>query len=51
MKKANTNIHHHENSPTYSCGPMDTETDNKAAGRLQSTDLHRKIVAALDGQR
>ncbi len=32
MEKANTNIHHHENSPTNSCGPMDTETDDEAAG-------------------
>ena len=50
MKKANTNIHHHENYSTTSCGPMDSETDDEAAGRLQSTDLHRIIVAALDGR-
>jgi hypothetical protein len=49
MKKANHNIHHHENSQTNSCGPMDTDTDDEAAGRLQSTDLHFIIVAALDG--
>jgi hypothetical protein len=50
MTKANTNIHHHENSPTNSCGPMDTETDNEAAGRLRSTSLHCIIVAVLDGR-
>ena len=48
MKKANTNIHHHENSPTNSCGPIDTETDDEAAGRLRSTDLYCIIVAVLD---
>jgi hypothetical protein len=48
MKKANHNIHHHENSQTNSCGPMDT--DDEAAGRLRSTDLHCIIVAALDGR-
>ena len=50
MKKANHNIHHHENSQTNSCGLMDTDTDDEAAGRLQSTDLHCIIVAALDGR-
>jgi hypothetical protein len=50
MKKANHNIHHHENSQTNSCGSMDTDTDDEAAGRLQSTDLHHIIVAALDGR-
>ncbi len=29
---------------------MDSETDDEAARLLQSTDLHRIIVAALDGQ-
>ncbi len=47
MMKANTNIHHHENYSTTSCGPIDLESDHEAAGRLQSTDLHRIIVAAL----
>ncbi len=47
MKKTNHNIHHPENSPTNLCGPMDT--DDEAAGRLRSTDLHRIIVAALEG--
>ena len=47
MKKTNHNIHHPENSPTNSCGPMDT--DDEAAGRLRSTDLHRIVVAALEG--
>ncbi len=32
MKKANHNIHHPENSPTNSCGPMDTY--DEAAGQL-----------------
>ncbi len=50
MKKANTNVHHHENYSTTSCGPMDSESDHEAAGRLQSTDLHCIIVAALDGR-
>jgi hypothetical protein len=50
MKKANHNIHHHENSQTNSCGLMDTDTDDEAAGQLQSTDLHRIIVAVLDGR-
>ncbi len=47
MKKANPIIHHPDNSPTNSCGPMDT--DDEATGRLQSTDLHCIIVAALEG--
>jgi hypothetical protein len=47
MKKTNHNIHYPENSPTNSCGQMDT--DDEAAGRLRSTDLHRIIVAALEG--
>ncbi len=47
MKKTNHNTHHLENSPTNRCGMMDT--DDEAAGRLQSTDLHCIIVAALDG--
>jgi hypothetical protein len=45
--KTNHNTHHPENSPTNRCGTMDT--DDEAAGQLQSTDLHRIIVAALDG--
>jgi hypothetical protein len=47
MKKTNHNTHHPENSPTNRCGMMDT--DDEAAGRLKSTDLHRIIVAALEG--
>jgi hypothetical protein len=47
MKKTNHNTHHPENSPTNRCGMMDT--DDEAAGLLQSTDLHRIIIAALDG--
>ncbi len=29
---------------------MDRNTDDEATGRLRSTDLHRIIVAALDGR-
>ncbi len=47
MKKTNHNTHHPENSPTNKCGTMDT--DDEAAGRLRSTDLHHIIVAALEG--
>jgi hypothetical protein len=47
MKKPNHNTHHPENSPTNSCGQMDT--DDEAAGKLRSTDLHCIIVAALEG--
>jgi hypothetical protein len=47
MKKTNHSTHHPENSPTNRCGTMDT--DDKAAGRLRSTDLHCIIVAALEG--
>ena len=47
MKKTNHNTHHPESSPTNRCGTMDTDDD--AAGRLRSTDLHRIIVAALEG--
>ncbi len=47
MKKTNHNTHHPENSPTNRCGQMDT--DDEAARRLRSTDLHRIIVAALEG--
>ncbi len=36
-----------EHSPTNRCGTMDT--DDEAAGRLRSTDLHCIIVAALEG--
>ena len=36
-----------QNSPTNRCGMMDT--DDEAAGRLRSTDLHCIIVAALEG--
>jgi hypothetical protein len=46
-EKTNHNIHHPENSPTNLCGQLDT--DDEAAGRLRSTDLHRIIVAALEG--
>jgi hypothetical protein len=48
MKKTNHITHHPENSPTNRCGTMDT--DDEAAGRLRSTDLHRIIVAALEGR-
>ncbi len=47
MKKTNHNTNHTENSPTNRCGTMDT--DDEAAGRLRSTDLHCIIVAALVG--
>jgi hypothetical protein len=47
MKKTNHKTHHPENSPTNRYGTMDT--DDEAAGRLRSTDLHRIIVAALEG--
>jgi hypothetical protein len=47
MKKTNHNTHHQENSPTNRCGTMNT--DDEAAGKLKSTDLHRIIVAALEG--
>jgi hypothetical protein len=47
MKKTNHDTHHPENSPTNRCGTMDT--DDEAAGRLRSTDLHPIIVAALEG--
>ncbi len=46
MKKTNHNTHHPENSPTNRCGTMDT--DDEAAGRLKSTNLHCIIVAALE---
>ncbi len=49
MKKTNHNIHHPENSPTNSYRPVDT--NDEAAGRLRSTDLHRIIVAALEGHK
>ncbi len=47
MRKTNHNIHYPENSPTNSYRPMDT--DDEAAERLRSTDLHRIIVAELEG--
>ncbi len=47
MKKTNQNTHHPENFPTNRCGMMDT--DDEAAGRFRSTDLHCIIVAALEG--
>jgi hypothetical protein len=47
MKKTNHNTHHPEHSPTNRCVKMDT--DDEAAGRLRSTDLHHIIVAALEG--
>jgi hypothetical protein len=47
MKNTNHNTHHQENFPTNRCGTMDT--DDEAAGRLRSTDLHCIIVAALEG--
>jgi hypothetical protein len=49
MKKTNHNTHHQENFPTNRCGTMDT--DDEAAGRLRSTDLHCIIVAALKGHK
>jgi hypothetical protein len=47
MKITNHDTHHPENSPTNRCGTIDT--DAEAAGRLRTTDLHRIIVAALEG--
>jgi hypothetical protein len=47
MKKTNCTAHYPENCPTNRCGTMDT--DDEAAERLKSTDLHRIIVAALMG--
>jgi hypothetical protein len=47
MKKTNHDTHHPGNSPSNRCGTIDT--DDEAAGRLRSTDLHRIIVAALEG--
>ncbi len=32
MKKAKNNIHHHENSSTNICAPMDRNTDDEATG-------------------
>jgi hypothetical protein len=46
MKKTNHNTHHSDHSSTSRCGTMDT--DDEAAGRLRSTDLHCIIVAALE---
>jgi hypothetical protein len=47
MKKTNHTTHHLENSPINRCGTMDT--DDEAAGRLRSSDLHHIIVVALKG--
>jgi hypothetical protein len=47
MKKTNHKIQNPEHSPTNRCGTMDT--DDEATGRLRITDLHRIIVAALEG--
>ena len=47
MKKTNHTTHHPESFPSNRCGTMDT--DDEAAERLRSTDLHRIIVAALEG--
>ncbi len=47
IKITNHDTHHTENSPTNSCGTMNT--DDEAAERLRSTDLHCIIVAALEG--
>ena len=47
MKKTNHDTHHPEIFSTNRCGTMDT--DDETAGRLRSTDLHRIIVAALEG--
>jgi hypothetical protein len=47
MKKTNHDTHHPENSPTNRFGTIDS--DDEAAGRLRSTDLHHIIVAALEG--
>jgi hypothetical protein len=47
IKKTNHDTNHPGNSQTNRCGTMDT--DDEAAGRLRSTDLHRIIVAVLEG--
>ncbi len=47
MKKQITTPIIQQNSPTNRCGTIDT--DDEAAGRLRSTDLHRIIVAPLEG--
>jgi hypothetical protein len=44
-KKKNHATHHPENSPTTRCGMMDT--DDEAAGRLRSTDLHHILLQHL----
>ncbi len=49
MIKTNHNTHHPKNSTTNRCGTMDT--DDEAAGRLRSTDLHCIFVAALEGHK
>jgi hypothetical protein len=49
MLKTNHNTYHPENFPANRCGMMDT--DDEAAGRLRSTDLHCIIVAALEGHK
>jgi hypothetical protein len=46
IKKLDHDTHHPRNSPTNRCGTMDT--NDEAAGRLKSTDLHCIIVAALE---
>jgi hypothetical protein len=47
MKKTNHDTHHPENSPTNRCGTT-MDTDDEAAGRLRSTDLHCISIAALE---
>jgi hypothetical protein len=47
IKKTNHNTHYPENSPTNRSGMMDA--DDEATGLLRSTDLHRIIVAVLEG--
>ncbi len=50
MKKTNLDTRHPSSrkSPTNRCGTMDT--DDEVVGQLRSTDLHRIIVTALEGQ-
>ncbi len=47
MTETNHTTHHPKKFPTNRCGTMDT--DDEAAERLRSTDLHRIIVAAFEG--
>jgi hypothetical protein len=45
-KEKNHDTHQPENSPTTNGGVMDT--DDEAAGRLRSTDLHCIVAASLE---